>query len=425
MGDEESNSIVDILKVNETAPEQTTENMGSLLSNLVNNDDGANKSHQHVRTEDRGDRGDRGDRVDNLTPSPGPAGSSPPHYRLRESSSSSSYPSEEALPRSGKRKFEADAESIENDPAGKKKKCYRCGGFGHIQPECTSAQSAVEAPDAFVCYKCTGKGHFARNCPNLKKDVCFLCGAYGHHSLDCPTSHPPSHMRGPKGFMFSNPTNFMNKLGIGQMPSYGGSLGGSTGYMNVGPSSYGSNQPSYGSSQSSYGSYDPYGLTSVLPQQSGYDNSMHSSYGGMSGSSGYSNNPINHEGGGAGMRGAGGCYRCGEQGHIAKSCPYGSDQPFSCYRCGQAGHLARTCTNDPISDQPRPTEQCFRCGEYGHFIRDCTRNGALPNKQACFKCGQLGHQSRYCSGPDTRTCFYCKQPGHVAKDCKQQPLHTT
>lgn len=373
--------------------------MGSLLKNLVSDENnGGNHRNEGSRT-----------------PSPGPRGSSPPPYRMRDSSSYSG--GDDSRP-SNKRKFEPDAGSIESDPSGKKKKCYRCGGFGHIQPECTSAQSAVEAPDAFVCYKCTGKGHFARNCPNLKKDVCFLCGAFGHHSLDCPTahSHPSqtSHGRGPKGFMFSNPAStLLNKLGIGQLPTFGNSLTtAAAGYLNA---------MNYPTAQSSYGSYDPYGLATGLPQQSSYDNSA---YGGMSSNSGYPT-PNQQEGGGAGMRGAGGCYRCGEQGHIAKSCPYGSDQSFSCYRCGQSGHLARTCPNDNSSSDSKPTEQCFRCGEYGHFIRDCTRNGAIPNKQACFKCGQVGHQSRYCTGPDTRTCYYCKQTGHVARDCKQQPHHST
>ena len=33
----------------------------------------------------------------------------------------------------------------------------------------------------------------------------------------------------------------------------------------------------------------------------------------------------------------GGCYFCGESGHLARDC--------SCYKCGESGHLAKDCTS--------------------------------------------------------------------------------
>lgn len=73
-----------------------------------------------------------------------------------ETSSSNSSTSDELnTSKSNKRKFEPDSES---EGVSKRKKCFRCGGVGHIQPECTSAQTSNETTNSFMCYKCGGKG---------------------------------------------------------------------------------------------------------------------------------------------------------------------------------------------------------------------------------------------------------------------------
>jgi cellular nucleic acid-binding protein len=92
------------------------------------------------------------------------------------------------------------------------------------------------------------------------------------------------------------------------------------------------------------------------------------------------------------------CYRCGECGHMASSCPLGprlmssygktstgstapstnsnnsSNVSGSCYKCHETGHMARNCPNAPNPSRafggPR---KCFNCSEVGHLSRDCPR----------------------------------------------------
>ena len=41
-----------------------------------------------------------------------------------------------------------------------------------------------------------------------------------------------------------------------------------------------------------------------------------------------------------------------------------------CFKCGQPGHLARSCRSPAMS-----RVECFRCGQQGHIARDCRNQG--------------------------------------------------
>jgi len=310
-----------------------------------------------------------------------------------------------------KRKLEA-ADDSEVD--AKRKKCFRCGGQGHIQQECSSLLSTTSASisedsSSFVCYKCGGKGHFARHCPNIRNDMCYVCGLLGHHSLDCPSNWMPREARkayASQASLFSGYTNNYGTarnayqfhangayLGAGYTSddSYfsDGTFGGTTSTVGVG-------------SGAAAGTAGMYGQAISEDQAANQASYARNSYGVM-----YTSNNW--------------CWRCGEPGHKARFCRSvypGIDPNTGAYTVAADGTTVGMARND-MTGMARPIEACFRCGEYGHFFRDCGRNGAIPSRQACFKCGQVGHQSRQCSGPDIRICFYCKQTGHVAKDCRQ------
>ena len=52
------------------------------------------------------------------------------------------------------------------------------------------------------------------------------------------------------------------------------------------------------------------------------------------------------------------CYRCGNQGHFANSCPYIS---FSCRRCGKVGHLEKKCRSEKKELVKAPSKSAAIC----------------------------------------------------------------
>ncbi|KAL9085792.1 MAG: hypothetical protein Q9165_007424 [Trypethelium subeluteriae] len=130
------------------------------------------------------------------------------------------------------------------------------------------------------------------------------------------------------------------------------------------------------------------------------------------------------------------CRRCGELGHISKSCKQeylAPEQPqVKCFHCGEIGHRARDCTQERVNpfacknckqeghkavDCPEPPQtECRRCGKIGHFAKECPD---APPPMTCRNCGEEGHKAMDCPNERVMICRNCDKSGHMSRDCPE------
>lgn len=117
----------------------------------------------------------------------------------------------------------------------------------------------------------------------------------------------------------------------------------------------------------------------------------------------------------------GGCFKCGNPGHMASNCP---TQPDKCFNCQQFGHMSRDCP------QQNNKHSCYNCGKQGHVARDCPKHIEPEKKELTDIERQIleAEQEKKLEAPpqnaqkglghlQPQSCFRCGNKGHFARDC--------
>merc|ERR1719505_417795 len=84
---------------------------------------------------------------------------------------------------------------------------------------------------------------------------------------------------------------------------------------------------------------------------------------------------------------------------------------------GQVLQLWRRWSHQEGLHKAGRCQRCYRCNEDGHLARDCeTKEDIRIATVTCYKCNEDGHYARDCSETE-QLCYGCKKPGHQKRDC--------
>ena len=86
------------------------------------------------------------------------------------------------------------------------------------------------------------------------------------------------------------------------------------------------------------------------------------------------------------------CYRCGNVGHIASSCPYSK---YTCRRCGKVGHLQKKCRSEKKADAASQSKSAA-------IRKMCVCQNTDGGCGACPRCAELGSLEFICFGETIR-----------------------
>lgn len=190
-----------------------------------------------------------------------------------------------------------------------KKGCFKCGNLGHIAEACSSDQR--------LCYNCRQPGHESAACPQprtVAAKQCYCCGGVGHIQAECPS---------------------LRVQGGGQKCYSCGRFG---------------------------------HIARACPNNNGF-----SAPGGNSGGGGGNNN-----GGSSGATGPAFASRAPPPGRGLNTA---SLPPVKCFRCGGFNHMSKDCLAAPgtsVADQKiisngggHKDKICYKCSQQGHIAREC------------------------------------------------------
>lgn len=110
------------------------------------------------------------------------------------------------------------------------------------------------------------------------------------------------------------------------------------------------------------------------------------------------------------------CYRCGDQGHMARDCDQTEDGVFSNAGASSSCLLSWCEGKNNFWPGGYSVAACYNCHRSGHISRDC-KEPKKEREQLCYTCGKAGHMARDCDHANEQKCYSCGGFGHIQKLC--------